>query len=292
MKPLVYILLFIFLISCTTKQNEKEYEELLIKVMTYNIRNDNAYDKENSWQYRKEELVDLIEFYHPDFIGVQEALYNQVTYIVNNASNYKYIGTARDDGDKKGEFSAVYYDSLKYKLIVQKTFWLSETPEEVSVGWDASMERICTYGNFIDKQSKDTIHIFNTHFDHIGPIARAKSTELIISKINEYGLDNAKVVMMGDLNSAPQSKPIEIFNSSLKDAQKISKNKHYGPIGTFNNFDTTLLLDNRIDYIFTQNLTVKSHRHVDDKRKNNLWVSDHLPVLVELKKSTDKAPLK
>jgi len=252
--------------------------------MTYNLRNDNAYDKENSWQYRKAELVDLIEYYHPDFIGIQEALYNQVTYILNNASNYNYIGTARDDGDKKGEFSAVYYDSLKFKLIEQKTFWLSESPEVVSVGWDASMERICTYGNFIDKQTKDTIHIFNTHFDHIGPIARAKSAELIVSKIDQYDLNNAKIVVMGDLNSEPQSKPIEIFNSNLKDAQKISKKKHYGPIGTFNNFDTALLLEKRIDYVFTQNLTVKSHRHVDDKRKNNLWVSDHLPVLVEIQK--------
>ena len=289
MKPLLYIFLLFILFACTSKQSHNSYSEQVIKVMTYNLRNDNPYDKENSWNYRKEELVDLIEYYHPDFIGIQEALNNQVTYILNNASNYNYIGTARDDGDKKGEFSAVYYDTLKFKLITQKTFWLSESPQVVSVGWDASMERICTYGNFIHKQTKDTIHIFNTHFDHIGPIARTKSAELIISKINQYGLNNAKIVVMGDLNSEPQSNPIKIFNRNLKDAQKISKEKHYGPIGTFNNFDTAIHLEKRIDYVFIHNLTVKSHRHVDDKRKNNLWISDHLPVLVEIQNSTGLA---
>ena len=255
-------------------------------IMTFNIRYDNPNDNENSWENRKNEVVGLIKYYHPDFLGIQEGLHNQVDFIHKNTSNYEYIGVGRDDGDKKGEYSAIYYDSTKFKLIAQKTFWLSNNPDTISIGWDASMERICTYGKFKNKITNDSIHIFNTHFDHIGIESRKMSAKLILNKIIEYGLSDAKVVVMGDLNSTLISDPITILRKELDYGFEISENKFYGPLGTFNGFKNNLEIKNRIDYIFTNKIKIISYRHIDDKRLNNLCVSDHLPVLIEIKNTT------
>ena len=60
-------------------------------------------------------------------------------------NDYKYVGVGRDDGNRKGEYCAIFFNEKKYKLLKNSTFWLSERPNEVSIGWDAALERICTY---------------------------------------------------------------------------------------------------------------------------------------------------
>lgn len=251
-------------------------------IMTFNIRYDNPNDNENAWGNRKEALVDLVQYYHPDFLGIQEGLDHQVNFIQKQLSNYKHIGVGRDDGEKKGEFSAIFYDTSRFELLYQETFWLSNTPEKVSIGWDASMERICTYGKFKNKLTNDLLYVFNTHFDHIGVLARKNSAQLLLTKIKVLGLDKAKIVVMGDLNSVPDSEPIAILKQVLDYGFEKASRKFYGPQGTFNDFDSAKIVDNRLDYIFTKNIKVFSYRHIDDKRPNNLCVSDHFPVLLTL----------
>ncbi len=250
-----------------------------LTVMTYNIRYDNPNDKENWWQHRKTDVAQLIDYYHPDIVGTQEGLIHQLDYINEHTTHYTYIGVGRDDGQKKGEFTAIFYDTRKLEILEDKTFWLSTTPDQISVGWDASMERICTYAKFRILESKVVIHVFNTHFDHIGPKAREESARLLLSKIEEFGLQNEKVVVMGDLNSEPKNLPITLLSAELSDGLKYAEKKFYGPIGTSNQFDISHIPNKRIDYIFTKNFITKEYRHIDDRRTNNLWVSDHLPVL-------------
>lgn len=269
--------IFIFFVTITTFSLHAQ----TTSIMSYNIRYDNPNDGENTWENRKIDLVNLIEFYHPDFLGIQEGLYHQVKYIQKNTSNYLNIGVGRD-GNQKGEFSAIYYDSAKFELIEQNTFWLSDVPDTISVGWDAALKRICTYGKFKDKRTKELIHIFNTHFDHRGETARTMSAKLILRKISEYGLDRSKVIIMGDLNALPQSEPIKILKTKLLDGLEVSKKKFYGPKGTFNGFNIDSIIDKRIDYIFITNLVVNRYQHIDDKRLNKYWISDHLPILIEV----------
>jgi len=198
-------------------------------------------------------------------------------------NQYSYIGVGRDDGKTKGEYSAIYYDTTKLDVRYQNTFWLSDTPEKISVGWDASMERICTYGHFIDKLTQTEYHIFNAHFDHIGPIARENSAKLIVQKIRQLKLESKNIILMGDLNCLPDSQAIIEFKKGLDDASELAGGHIYGPVGTYNHFDPAFIPDRRIDYIFSKNLSVSTYRHIDDRRQNNLWPSDHLPVFVKFK---------
>jgi endonuclease/exonuclease/phosphatase family metal-dependent hydrolase len=251
------------------------------RAMTYNIRFDNPNDGDNRWDNRKAELVGLIQSYTPNFLGVQEAMFHQLQYIQDNLTNYTYIGVGRDDGKQKGEFSAIFYDSTKYNLLTSSTFWLSEYSDFVSVGWDASMERICTFGLFEHQVSGQKIWVFNTHFDHIGKVARQESAKLILEKIKTTNTENYPLILMGDFNALPNDKPIKILSKQMADAFKSSPKITYKNIGTFNGFKIDEAVTKRIDYIFTKKITVISYQNIEDKRQNNLQISDHFPVLIE-----------
>ncbi|MBM1107665.1 endonuclease/exonuclease/phosphatase family protein [Aurantibacter crassamenti] len=250
--------------------------------MSYNIKYDNVDDTVNNWNDRKENMVKLIKHYQASFIGTQEVLNHQLTYLDNSLEGFSYIGVGRDDGKEKGEYSPILYDTSRFKVLQQNTFWLSETPDKVSKGWDASLERICTYGLFEEKETGKKIYIFNTHFDHRGVKARAESANLIVQKINEINKENLPVVFMGDLNLPPESKPIQFLQSKLSDGQKITQKAFYGPTGTSSGFDHNRVLKKRIDYIFVNDLEVKEYIHIDDRMENNQHISDHLPILAKL----------
>ena len=251
-------------------------------IISYNIRYDNDWDIENSWKIRRNKVSQILVQYSPSIIGIQEGLLNQVQYIDTSLIDYDYVGVGRDDGKKKGEFCAIYFDSTRYVLLKNSTFWLSETPDTISVGWDAALERICTYGLFKDRITKKEFWVFNTHFDHIGVVAREKSSELILKRIDKINRQSLPVVLMGDFNSTPNSPPVKELKTELSDALKISLEKLQGPRGTFNGFNEDLPIEKRIDYIFTNDLKVISYTHINDRLNNNRHISDHLPVMIKI----------
>ncbi len=252
-------------------------------IISYNIRYDNNWDIENSWEIRRSNIIQMLFKYSPSIIGIQEGLLNQVQYIDSSLINYDYVGVGRDDGKEKGEFCAIYFDTTRYVLLKNSTFWLSETPDTISVGWDAALERICTYGLFKDRITKKEFWVFNTHFDHMGIIAREKSSGLILKRINKINRQSLPVILMGDFNSIPNSPPVKEIVTELSDALQISTEKLHGPGGTFNGFNEDLPIEKRIDYIFTKNLKVLSYTHVNDRLENNRHISDHLPVMIKIK---------
>ena len=252
-------------------------------IVSYNIRYDNNWDIENSWEIRRSNIIQMLIKYSPSILGIQEGLLTQVQYIDNSLINYDYVGVGRDDGKNKGEFCAIYFDTTRYVLLKNSTFWLSETPDTISVGWDAALERICTYGLFKDRITKKEFWVFNTHFDHMGSIAREKSSGLILKRIKKINRQSLPVILMGDFNSIPNSPPVKEIITELSDALQISTEKLHGPRGTFNGFNEDLPIEKRIDYIFTKKLKVLSYRHINDRLENNRHISDHLPVMIKIK---------
>jgi len=252
-------------------------------IMSFNIRYDNPDDGENWWEFRKYELCDLLQYYQADFIGIQEALPHQSKYIADKLDAYDFIGHGRDGINTISEGVPLFYNKTTFKLLEHELFWLSDTPDKVSKGWDAALNRIVVFGAFENKSNGDIVYIFNCHFDHKGKTAREKSAELLIQYIESKKLSDKSVIVLGDFNSLPTEKPIKILSQHLEDSFHGSHRSVYGPIGTFNAFETERVLTKRIDYIFTKNMNVKSYRSIDDKRKNNLYPSDHLPILIKLK---------
>ena len=252
-----------------------------VTVLTFNIRYDNPNDGEDQWSERRAEVVELISTYKPSVFGLQEALKHQVDYVDSSMVNFAFVGVGRDDGKTKGEYSPVFYDSTLYQLMDSGTFWLSNTPDSVSVGWDASMERICTFALLKHIESEKLFWVFNSHFDHIGEIARISSAALIVQKHGQLNISEAPAVLMGDFNSPLESRPMKLFANHFVNSSNSETSA--GLMGTFWGFEPGTLAKERIDHILGKYLTFEGGKVIDDKRSNGRHISDHLPVLAVFK---------
>lgn len=244
-----------------------------IKVMSYNIRYAAAGDGVNIWENRKEKLPGLIQKYDPDLVGLQEVLHHQLMDILKALPQYGYIGVGRDDGQEKGEYSAILYRKDRFELKWQKTTWLSETPEVPgSKSWDVAITRVLTRGEFIDKKTKKNFLYLNTHFDHIGKEARKHSAEIIVNSLKNESLP---YIITGDFNSLPTEEPYKIASGSLRDARQGNEQ------GTFCTFKVNAQPCNLIDYIFHSEKVKASNYKVITDNDGTWYPSDHLPVMAE-----------
>ena len=259
-----------------------------IEAITYNIRYDNAEDGDNAWDKRKAGLVNQLKFYEPDVFGIQEGEHHQVEYINAALPDHAYVGVGREDGESGGEFSAVFYDTRRLKVLEDHTFWLSATPAEPSLGWDAAIKRVCTYARFEDLVSAQTFWVFNTHFDHIGVVAREQSAILIRDQIGRINVQRDPVLLMGDFNAEPGSAPITVLASKFSDTREEASFVVFGPDGTRSGFSADQPVTRRIDYIFTSpgDWDVSKYAVLSDS-KDVKFYSDHLPVYVQLTPRSD-----
>jgi endonuclease/exonuclease/phosphatase family metal-dependent hydrolase len=254
-----------------------------IDIMTFNIRYNNPGDKENAWPNRKEMVCGLLDFHDPDIFGLQEALYDQILDIQKCLPGYEWLGQGRDDGDKKGEFSPIFYNTSKFILVKKGHFWLSETPDKPGLGWDAACNRIVCWGRFQSKVTGKHFLVFNTHFDHLGKEARKNSAVLLRNTIEEMTYNKAlPVILTGDFNLTPDELPISLLKKYLSDARDISVEKPYGPVGTFSGFKFDADFDKRIDYVFVNGFVrVLEYAALTDSKEKR-YPSDHLPVFVKV----------
>ena len=252
-----------------------------LKVMTFNIRYDNPGDGPDRWDIRKQSVANFVEASAPDILGIQEGLHHQVQFLDSVLTQYSYIGVGRVDGRQVGEYSAVFYKRSSVMVEEEGTFWLSETGDTASVGWDASLERICTYGVFKMKDLEKRLLVFNAHFDHLGEKSRLGSAKKVVMKSEELNLSVMPVIVMGDFNAAPDSEPLEWFGRTFIDSRGLALEVD-GPEGTWNGFDIDIQPVTRLDYIMVQKLTVLTHGHVVHWTEAGRHISDHLPVFATL----------
>lgn len=271
--------LAILSVSCL-HEGEKTKAENHIKACSFNIRYDNPADGLNQWENRKENIVNFLQIEKPEIIGLQEALLHQLEYLELHLSDYARVGVGRDDGHEKGEFAAILYQKDRFELKDKGNFWLSENPAEPGLGWDANNIRICSWAILEDKWQGEELHVYNTHFDHMGSEARLRSSQLIMDTI-EAKSKTAKLILSGDFNTTPGSAPYnEIIGSGLNDSYDCGL--RLGPVGTSNGWKLPATFDKRIDYIFTQGLEPEYYV-ANSIVIDNRFLSDHFPVVVMLK---------
>ena len=286
MKKKILILLALITLSCGVVKNQSD-QSAKLNIMTFNIRYDNPEDGLNNWKYRKEYVANSILFHDVDILGTQEVLYNQMVDLKRLLPNYEYVGVGREDGKEKGEFSALFYKKDRFTVIDSGYFWLSATPEIVgSKGWDGAIERIASWAKLRDLISGKEVLAMNTHFDHVGKVARRESVTLILNKLFELA-NGLPVILMGDFNAHPESEVIKaILNPSNKnhliDSRSISP-IIYGPSWSFHDFGK-IPYEKRplIDYIFVNEAVKISRYGVLAETENDTFLSDHAPVLVSV----------
>lgn len=249
---------------------------------SFNVRYDNPNDVGNLWKDRLPHVISLIQFHQIGLFGTQEGLSHQVKQL-SEGLGYEFLGVGRDDGAEKGEYTAILFDPKLYKLEDSGTFWLSPTPEKPSKGWDASLNRICSWGRFKAKDGK-RFYIFNIHYDHIGQQAREESSKLVAAKIKEINKESLPTIWMGDFNVTPDNAAYQtiISNPAWKDARLVSKIPAYGPKGSFSAFDWDRMPDGIIDHIFVHGKVDVIRHGILTDNYGKKYPSDHFPILVEI----------
>lgn len=260
-----------------------------VHVMTYNIRYANTIDTGSiSWMNRRDFIRSTILFHKADIVCMQEVLHQQLVFFDSTLVDFSHVGVGREDGKEKGEYAPVFYNHNFFERLTDSTFWLSSSPDRVSKGWDAALERICTWVKLKDKRSGKIFFVFNTHFDHQGEQARTESAKLLLEKIKRIAQNNP-VILCGDFNTAENTEPINIIkgkneqNHLLTDAMYSSKLPHHGSYKTFCGFNVLKgVIGDRIDYVFvTKQFYVLTHATLTDFKEEH-FPSDHFPVFSEM----------
>ena len=261
----------------SAQEQDREYD---LKVMSYNIRMGSAKDGTNSWEFRYPATALMLEDQKPDVFGVQEAFNYQIRFIEDNFEDYDCVGVDRDDGKQKGEFMSIFWNKKTVKMIKWGTFWLSETPEKPSMGWDAACKRTATWALMKDKKTGKQFYFVNTHLDHRGTEARKKGLELIVSRIAEINPKGYPMVLTGDFNVKPDNAALKDLDSKMQSARKIAPRTDNHP--TFNNWGK-IKPDMVIDYIYVSGFSACPEYHtVTEKYGTWKYVSDHYPITAKL----------
>ena len=251
-----------------------------IKVMSYNIRLGSGEDGTNSWMYRCPATLEMLKDQTPDVFGVQEALGYQVNFLDEFADGYDYVGVGREDGKKEGEHMAIFWNKKTMKLLKWGTFWLSETPEKPSMGWDAACYRTATWALMKDKRTGKKFYFVNTHLDHVGKEARANGLALIVDRIVDINPDGLPMVLLGDFNVRPDDPCLVGLDALMKSARKIAAktDSHH----TYNGWGKATK-DSVIDYIYISGFSAcPEYQTVTKKYSNRTFISDHYPITARL----------
>ena len=252
-----------------------------IKVMSYNIRLSSGTIEADSiyhWEHRKQASLELMHQEQPTVFGLQEACPDQMDYMVENLPEFGYIGVGRDDGKRKGEFMSIFYKKDEVELIDGGTFWLSPTPDEVTMGWDAVCYRTCTWALMHDKATGKQFAMLNTHLDHRGEEAREQSIVLIVNKIKELVPEGVPILLTGDFNSTTDSEIYAPLKAVADDAREVATESDRR--GTFNGWGKASSV---IDHIFVRGVEVDRFKVLCDKNYGAPYISDHYPVVADVR---------
>ncbi|HLV31902.1 MAG TPA: endonuclease/exonuclease/phosphatase family protein [Chitinispirillaceae bacterium] len=261
--------------------------------MSYNVRYGAAHDRKNRWENRRPMVVNLLNKRGPDIIGTQEALRFQLDDIKDDLKHYSQLGSARDDGFEKGEYSAILYKTKRFEIIESETFWFSDTPSVPgSSHWGNKLPRICTWALFKERSTRKGLYLFNLHLDHKSAFSRQKSINLLVNKI-VHRKTALPVIITGDFNVIERDSIIKYLkgetklscvdqNSSVRMIDVFRKLNPYSFDGTLNLF-LGLRYGPRIDYIFTDASTHLIASEIDRSAFNGRYPSDHFPVIARVR---------
>ena len=271
------------------KPQPKEYTD--ISVISFNIRVDNAADGTNVWRNRRDAVVTMIERERPMLLGLQEAQPHQITYLSEHCPDYAWYGLGRDTGKvppatdsyAAEETMAIFWRTAELELLDKGTFWLSETPDQVSKGWDASYRSTCIWAGFRHKKSGQTFYFFNTHLDNDGKVAREESIKLLVSRMKTINSKRRVSFLTADFNSNVTDACFAPLHVYMRDARANAAVSDDYP--SWNGYGAST---GRLDHVFFSgdNCTAREFRTLRGDY-GVPYISDHYPVAAWFRCSND-----
>lgn len=277
MKRLSLIILAVMMVFDIFAQEKENTVSDGLKVMSYNIRLGSADDKTNAWALRYTATGKMLEDQKPDVFGVQEALEYQVRYI-KEMCGYESVGVGRENGKKEGEHMSIFWNKKTVKMLKWGTFWLSDTPDKPSMGWDAACFRTATWALMKDKRTGKKFYFVNTHLDHVGKEAQKNGLKLIVDRIAKINPQGYPMVLTGDFNIRPDNANLADLDSMMQSTRKIAAKTDSHD--TYNGWGKGSGI---IDYIYVSGFSAcPEYQTVTKRYEDRKFVSDHYPIFARL----------
>lgn len=234
------------------------------------------------WYRRAKYYLANIELVEPDILGCQEVQPGQYKFLCKHLKGYGSVVCYRDKKGSRSESCPIFYNKNRFTLLDSGTFWLSETPDKMSLGWDCTQYRICTFAKLQDKNG-EILTVFNTHPDWSHDEARIKQLQVVADRVKQT---EGKCVVIGDLNSAKGTdwgdRSLASLEAILKDSQDFNGGVYYGD--TYNGYgskdEDEMPLP--LDYIYLPESATVYEVGKIDKVYNGVYPSDHFPIYAKV----------
>ena len=157
-------------------------------------------------------------------------------------------------------------------------FWLSDTPEVESKGWDEKYNcfRMCVYVILKDKNTEKLFTVMNTHFG-FGDNCQTKSADLIYNysqKVSDH-----PTFVIGDFNMTPDSVGYKHMTKSLTDVNAVTVKDLRT---TFHGYNPQKINDQHIDFCFINDKFTPLDQKIIDETVDNMFPSDHYGLNIKL----------
>ena len=205
------------------------------KVMTFNVRGSFHDDGAN----RRATLnVETIQKYAPDILGLQEAQSGNLDCYERELTDYTCeLGPLSIRQAENYHRVPVYWRSTRFEKLDSGGFYLSETPDSWSLGWESTLVRAATWVRLRDLTTSHKVVILNTHFPHERECdsTRAACAQLIVSQMATITAPDDPAVVMADFNASPESNAYQVFaNAGYIDTYTAAG--HTDTVNTFHGF--------------------------------------------------------
>ncbi len=273
MKKLFFAVLAALAVSACCQGNSES-----LKVMSFNVRNAKAADGDNAWELRRSATIAMLDEVQPDVFGLQEAYPEQEEYITSERPKYVAYGIGRNDGIE-GERMSVVYNTETLQMLECGTWWLSETPDIPSVGWDAKYPRTATWALLKDLRCGREFYLVNTHLDHRGVLARRYGLAMVMDLIRQMNSDTP-LILMGDFNVEPGDECLTDVEARMCNARSSAKVTEDTP--SFNGFKESEG-HKTIDYIYYKGFSgAESFKVLNQPFDGKPFISDHYPIVATI----------
>ncbi|MFH1976072.1 MAG: endonuclease/exonuclease/phosphatase family protein [Pseudomonadota bacterium] len=263
--------------------------------MSFNIRRGTARDGKNHWIFRRNRVRELLNYYRPDVLGLQEALGFQISEMRTMLPGYEKVGGG-SLGGSKGLFNAIFYDAARFFPSEEGTFWFSDKPDiRGSRGWGNILPRTCTWARLIEKKSGQAFYFYNVHLDHISQRSRKNSVVFLTQFIHSRSSPDP-FVLTGDFNAREKSAPIQYLKGKkplrIRDKGSLSNPEplmdtfrvrypNGRNVATFHGFRKHFFRF-KLDYIFVPSSARVQDAIIIQPQWEKCYPSDHFPLFANI----------
>lgn len=256
-----------------------------LTVATFNLKHDHIVWLPTHWSKRTEAVRQFFYEEKPDVVGTQELTLQTVMEMEALLPEYGWIGQGRNGGEK-GEYCAVFFRKERFEWVDKGTFWLARDENRKGKrDWMAVLPRICTWVLLKEKNTGELLLVYNTHLDHISPLARRNGLKLIGKHIQRQG-GRVPCILTGDFNATPGSGAIRVLEDL--DVQYglfsgSSYNLFLNAEGqrTYHGFRGKTI-GKPFDYIFTSKEIEIMEAQIIQKKYDDRYPSDHFPIVMKI----------